>query len=232
MKIAVMQPYLFPYIGYYQLINNVDRFVIYDDVNYIVRGWINRNRILLNGKEYFISLALSKSSQNKLINEIFICEDDKIREKLIKTIMHAYGSAPQYQLVFPLLKQIITYNGRGLHSYIEFSLKRILEFLDIRTELIFSSAIKKNNDLTGQAKILEICKRLKATEYVNPIGGKELYSKEEFKNYNIDLYFLKTNEIAYEQFTNEFVPNLSIIDVLMFNPKGKVIELLNKCVLI
>src|SRR3972149_3144729 len=126
MKIAIMQPYLFPYIGYYQLINSVDTFVIYDDVNYIVRGWINRNRILLNRKEYFISLTVRKASQNKLINEVSICEEEKNREKLIRTISHAYAKAYQYQKVLPLLREIITNNEKILDLYIEYSLKRII----------------------------------------------------------------------------------------------------------
>lgn len=222
-----MQPYLFPYIGYFQLIKVVDKFVIYDDVNYILRGWINRNKILLKGKEYMFTLSLSKHSQNKLINEILIYNEDRSKKRLIETIKHAYSKAPQYATVFLLLKDIVLNSEERLSKYIEYSLIRIIDFLGIKTKLLFSSSIDKNNSLKGQKKILEICKILKATEYINPIGGMGIYSKKRFEKNNIGLYFIKTKNIVYRQFNNDFVPNLSIIDVLMFNSKDEVKKLLS-----
>ena len=227
MKLAIMQPYLFSYIGYFQLINVVDKFVIYNDVNYITRGWINRNKILLKGKAYLLTLSLSGNSQNKLINEILISNEYKSKNKLIETIKHAYSKAPQYAMVFHLLKDIILNREERLCEFIEYSLIRISDYLDIKTELLFSSGIAKDKALKGQEKILEICKILKATEYINPIGGMEIYSKKRFEKNNIGLYFIKTKNIVYRQFNNDFVPNLSIIDILMFNSKDEVKKLLS-----
>lgn len=223
MKLAIMQPYFFPYIGYWQLINSVDKFVIYDDVNFIKRGWINRNRILVNGEAKFINLKMNKASQNKLINEIELLIDPIYNKKLLKTIEYSYKKAPYYGEVFPVIESIIMQKEKNLARYLEFSIRKICEYLLISTELIISSSINKNNDLKGQDKILEICKILGADEYYNAIGGKELYSYEDFVFQGINLKFLKTDVIRYKQFSNKFISNLSIIDVMMFN-KRKDIE--------
>ncbi len=234
MKIAIMQPYLFPYIGYFQLINAVDKFVIYDDVDYIKDGWINRNRILgagtgsIDGEEYMFTLPLQKASSNKLINEIKISATERQKKKILKTIHHTYTNAPYYDEVYPLIKEIMMDSEKNLAKFIEYSLKKIKEFLNIDTCFLISSNIEKNNDLSGQERVLEICNILDTDVYINSIGGKELYSKEDFKEHGVDLYFLKTKEIKYEQFGNDFVPNLSIIDVMMFNSRDQVKELLNQ----
>ncbi|WP_018249185.1 WbqC family protein [Orenia marismortui] len=228
MKVAIMQPYFLPYIGYFQLINQVDKFILYDDVNYINRGWINRNRILLNGEAHMITLALSGASQSKLINQIVIHDGERQKKKLLKTIRHAYVKAPYYDQVFPLIEEIMLNDESNLVKFIEFSLKGIANYLDFNTEFIISSKIKKDNELIGQNKILEICKELEAGIYINPIGGYELYSKEEFIREGIELYFIKAEDIKYKQYKNEFIPNLSIIDILMFNSKDKIKLLLEK----
>jgi hypothetical protein len=232
MKIAVMQPYLFPYIGYFQLINQVDKFILYDDVNYINRGWINRNRILLNGEDKMVTLPLRGASQNKLINEISIHNDKKEKKKLLKTIRHAYIDSPYYDNVFPLIEEIMLNDEVNLAKFIEFSLKKIANYLDLDTKFLVSSEIEKNNELKGQDKILNICKLLDANIYINPIGGYELYSKEKFIEEGIELYFIKTNDIKYNQKSDEFIPNLSIIDILMFNSKYNVKLLLEEYKLI
>jgi hypothetical protein len=215
MKLGIMQPYFFPYIGYFQLINAVDKYVIYDDVNWINRGWINRNRLLLNGKDFMFNIIVLGASQNKLINEITV---EANQSKLLKTIETAYKKAPFYVTVFPLIKSIIDFENKNLARYLGDSLIQIANYLDMTTEFIYSSDIKgKKSSLKGQDKILDICKVLGATEYSNAIGGQELYDKVEFEQNGIKLSFLKTHPIEYKQFKNEFVPNLSILDVLMFN---------------
>lgn len=232
MKLAIMQPYLFPYIGYFQLISAVDKFVIYNDVNFINKGWINRNRILVNGKDYLFRVNLSGASQNKLINEITVLNELRNTEVFLETIKHSYSKAPYYNVIVELIKKILSIKEERLDKFIANSLFEITAYLGIKTELIFSSDLKKNNNLRGQDKILEICKLLKASEYLNPIGGTDIYNKEKFRENGIKLYFLKTKAIAYEQFKNEFVPNLSIIDVLMFNSKEDVKGFLNEYELI
>lgn len=217
MKLAVMQPYLFPYIGYFQLINAVDKFVIFDDVTYIKKGWINRNYILINKQKALFTVPLKNAGQNSLIKGIEISEDIKWRDKFLKTVELNYKKSPFFTETFEIIKQIITLDEKFISRMIAGSFRIIGEKLNINTEIIESSAIYDSADLKGQQKVLNICKQEKATKYINPIGGTQLYESELFEENNIKLSFLKTNPLIYKQHENEFVPNLSIIDVLMFN---------------
>lgn len=217
MKIGIMQPYFFPYIGYWQLINAVDRYVIYDDVNFIKGGWINRNRILMNGEAKLINLKMKGASPNKLINEVELANDSVYNKKLLKTIENCYKKAPYFNSVFPIIEDIINNDEINLAKNLEYSIKRICEYLSINTQIILSSSINKNNNLKGQDKVIEICKLLDGNEYYNSAGGKDLYCYEDFLCEGIELKFLKNNNIEYRQFKNKFVDNLSIIDLMMFN---------------
>lgn len=221
MKVGIMQPYFFPYIGYWQLINAVDKYVIFDDVNYINRGWINRNRILFDKKPRYYNIYLKGASQNKLINEIEIDNGMQQVDRNLKIIEQAYKRAPFFQEVFPVIKSILCEKENNLAKYNGILIQKLCIYMGIDTEIIFSSDLLRDNSLRGQDKILDICKNLKATEYYNAIGGKELYSREKFNQNNIKLYFLRANSIKYKQFDDEFYDNLSIIDVMMFNSKEK-----------
>lgn len=227
MKIGIMQPYFFPYIGYWQLINAVDKYVIYDDVNYIKGGWINRNRILINDKPSFINLKMNGSSPNKLIKEIHVSNDNRWKNKLLKSIELSYRKAPFFEMSFPIIEEIINHDEVNLSLYLENLIKRIAEYLEINTEFVLSSNIEKDNSLKGQDKVIEICKSLGAKEYYNAIGGVELYSAENFNSYGIELRFLRTEYIEYKQFKNDFSPYLSIIDVMMFNSKEQIMNILD-----
>jgi hypothetical protein len=222
MKVGIMQPYFFPYIGYWQLINAVDKFVIYDDVNFIKSGWINRNTILINGKKSYINLMLSKASPNKLINELELLDDLKNKKQVLKTIELNYKKTPYFNLVFPIVESIMMQKEKQLSKYLEHSIRLICKYLEIDTKIIMSSEIIKNDKLTGQDKIIDICKRLSANQYINSIGGRKLYSHESFELNGLSLFFLEPKEIYYSQYDDAFVPNLSIIDVMMFNDKKKV----------
>lgn len=232
MKIGIMQPYFLPYIGYWQLLNAVDKYVIYDDVNYIKGGWINRNRILINKEAKYFNVKLNGASPNKLINEVEVSLDEVYQKKLLKTVEENYKKAPFFNEVFPVIQKIIENKETNLAKYLEYSIKEICSYLDIKTEILISSHLEKNNSLKGKNKVIEICKKLGGTEYYNAVGGQELYSFEEFKSNGIELKFLKTKEINYQQFSNEFVPYLSILDVMMFNSKEKVKGFLNNYSLI
>lgn len=217
MKIAIMQPYLFPYIGYFQLILSVDKFILYDDVNYIKKGWINRNNFLERDKAKIFTFSVENVSQNRLINEHYFIITEKDKIKFFNFLKQGYSNAPYYKDIMELLKNIVDFQNKRVDYFIYNSLKKILEYLKIEKEIIFSSKIEKDNSLKSQDKIIEICKILKTNEYINAIGGKELYSEEEFINNGIKLKFLKSNEVKYNQFGGEFIGNLSIIDILMFN---------------
>lgn len=223
-----MQPYFFPYIGYFQLINAVDTFVVYDNVNFIKQGWIARNKILLNGSEHMISLQLQGASSFKKINEIAVGRN---RSKLIKTIQQAYSKAPYYQMAFPVIENILTNPENNLGSFLSHQIKELCAYLGINAELILSSSIEKDNSLKGQEKVLQICKKLHATHYVNAAGGKELYSKDDFLQSGISLNFIKSIPFEYKQFGAEHLPWLSIIDVMMFNSVAKIQECLNNYIM-
>ena len=227
MKIGIMQPYFFPYIGYWQLINAVDKYVIYDDVNYIKGGWINRNRILIKDEPSFINLKMNGSSPNKLIKEIHVSNDNRWKNKLLKSIELSYRKAPFFEMSFPIIEEIINHDEVNLSLYLENLIKRIAEYLEMNTEFVLSSNIEKDNSLKGQDKVIEICKSLGAKEYYNAIGGVELYSAENFNSYGIELKFLRTEYIEYKQFKNDFSPYLSIIDVMMFNSKEEIMNILD-----
>lgn len=212
-----MQPYFFPYIGYWQLINAVDEYVIFDDVNYIKRGWINRNNILLNGTSKRINLHIKDASQNRLIMETKLAQTDEDNRVLLASIEQSYRRAPCFELVYPLIEDILSYPSKNLAEYLYNQIKEICNYLDIRTKIILSSEIEKHIDLKGEEKIIAICKKRGADTYINAIGGKELYHKERFRNEGLNLKFLKTENVCYKQFNNDFVPYLSIIDVMMFN---------------
>ena len=227
MKLGIMQPYFFPYLGYWQLINAVDTYVVYDDVAYIKGGWINRNNILVNEKANLITLSLENSSSFKNINEINIIKNGKNAEKIVKTIQMAYKKAPFFNQVMPILENILLKNDKIADLNYN-SILEINKYLKINTNIILSSSLSKDNSLKAQDKVIHINKLLGSDTYINAIGGQELYDREEFKREGIELKFLKMNDIKYTQFKNEFVPNLSIIDVMMFNSKMEIKEMLNK----
>jgi hypothetical protein len=225
MKVAIMQPYLFPYIGYFQLINAVDEFIIYDNIQFTKKGWINRNRILVNGTDAYITLPLKKDSDYLNIKDRFLSDEwPNERKKTLNRIIESYRKAPQFNFVYPIIESILMYEEKNLFKFILNSLQEINQYLDIKTPLIISSSVPINHDLKAENKVIELCKARKATTYINPIGGVELYSKEDFKSEGLELQFLKANNITYPQFKNDFVPFLSIIDVIMFNPKETVTE--------
>ena len=227
MKAGIMQPYFLPYIGYFQLINAVDKFVIYDNIEYTKKGWINRNRILMNDRDFLISLPLKKDSDYKMVCERELSSDYKPK-KMLGQIKTSYLKAPYFKDVTYLLESILHTTEMNLFCYILNSVKAINHYLGISTEIIVSSSLNFDHQLKSEEKVLAICKALAADTYYNAIGGMELYSKERFYDSGIDLRFLSCDAIQYKQFDNVFVPYLSIIDVLMFNSKEEVITLLKK----
>ena len=225
MKLGVMQPYLFPYIGYFQLINAVDMFVLYDDVNYIKKGWINRNNILSKGGSQRITLPLQGVSQNKLINQIEIGGQNKI----LQTLRHNYGKAPYFNAVYTVIEDILLQKEKNLARFLDYQLRQICEYLKLKPQWYVSSELEKDNELRGCKKVLAICKKLEATHYINLMGGKDLYERRFFEDGNVTLSFIRSKLITYTQFGNPFVPNLSVIDAMMFNsPRDISVNILNR----
>jgi hypothetical protein len=212
-----MQPYFFPYIGYFQLIQTVDVFVVYDNIKYTKKGWINRNRMLQNSKDVMFSLPLKSDSDYLDVCERELAADFN-RGKLLNQFKGAYLRAPYFAQTFPLVEQIVRYEEANLFRFLHYSIAKTCEHLGILTEIRVSSDIAIDHDLKNQDKVLALCEAVGASTYVNAIGGMDLYSKDTFREKGIDLKFIKSIPFEYPQFGDEFVPWLSIIDVMMFNP--------------
>lgn len=233
MKIAIMQPYLFPYIGYFQLINAVDKFVFLDDVNFIKKGWINRNQLLINDKAHLFSVPLNKPSQNKLINEIKLALDQKWLKHFYSTLEFNYKKAPFYKEIFPLIQSVFKENHTTISDLAIESVKKIANHLDISTHFELSSQMyPQTKGMKKANRLIEICSIKKAKNYINSYGGIDLYDKNYFNKHNINLFFIENVISSYNQYNNSFVGGLSMIDVLMFNHKQKVKQMLNEFKLI
>lgn len=228
MKIAIMQPYLFPYLGYFQLIQVVDTFVFYDDVNFINRGWINRNQILVDKNAVKFTVPLKKASQNKLINEIETAIDEKWLTQFYKTIEQNYKSAPYFDETFQIIENILEGGQTKIAKLAMESILQISRYLQLKTRFEISSIDYSNSIGLGKAeRLISICKENGSCWYINPLGGKELYKKDNFKMEGITLSFIENELVPYNQFGNPFIKGLSIIDVLMFNNKDRISDMLN-----
>ncbi|MBR3606321.1 MAG: WbqC family protein [Lachnospiraceae bacterium] len=226
MKIGIMQPYFFPYLGYFQLIYAVNKMVIYDNIQYTKKGWFNRNRYLLNNEDRFFTIPIEKDSDFLDVYERKVSQNFN-KEKIKNQINIAYRKAPFYDEIFPIFCDCIDFEDYNLFNYIFNSIKQITNYLEIDTEIIISSSLNINHNLKGEEKVLAICKEIGADEYINPIGGQNLYCKERFHQNNIILKFIMMNpNITYLQFGKEFIPALSILDTLMFNSPQSVKEML------
>lgn len=218
LKVAMMQPYFMPYIGYFQLINAVDKFIICDNIQYTKRGWFNRNRILDNGTDRTFTIPLKKDNRRVNVNQRFLANNSvKERTKILKQIRSMYSKAPYFQENFPIIRKPFLQEIDNLFDFIHFSIKVICDILDIKTEIIICSSIDMDHNLKAQERVIVTCNKVSADTYINPIGGQFLYQRDIFKDSGIELLFLKSLDIYYKQFECDFVPKLSIIDVLMFN---------------
>lgn len=218
--IAIMQPYFLPYIGYWQLMNTVDQFVVYDNVQYTKKGWINRNRFLLNGKTETFTLPLKKDSDYLNISERYLSDNyNESFRKLLRKIEMAYMKAPYFREGFELLESCLMFDDKNLFKFIYHSIETIKNYLELDTELVVSSSVDIDHELRSVAKVKAICKALNADAYINPHGGKSLYQIEDFAAQAISLKFLKSREFEYEQFQSIHIPWLSIIDLIMFCSK-------------
>jgi len=225
MKLAIMQPYFLPYIGYWQLMKYVDTMVIYDDIQFSKGGWVNRNRIRDNK---YITLPLRNDSDYLNINQRYLSNNwINERERYIRKISNYYINAKNYSVGINIAKEVINKNFLNLFSIIYHSINIIREYLDITTPIVISSKLKLENELAGSKRVKAICKLLEADNYINPIGGLTIYSKDDFINNGINLEFLKTR-ISYYQRINNFTPSLSILDIIMFTTQNETKNMLKE----
>jgi hypothetical protein len=225
MRLAIMQPYFLPYIGYFQLIAAVDVFIVYDNIKYTKKGWINRNRMLQNGKDVMFSLSLKSGSDFLDVCERELAADFS-RDKLLNQFKGTYQRAPFFEQTFPLVEEVVRYEDANLFHYLHHSIVKTCDYLDIKTNIRVSSAVAIDHGLKNQDKVLALCEAVGAKIYVNAIGGVDLYTKETFREKGIELKFIKSQPFEYPQFGDAFVPWLSIIDVMMFNP----LDTIKRCV--
>ncbi len=222
-----MQPYFLPYIGYFQLIASVDQFIVYDNIKYTKKGWINRNRMLQNGSDVTFSLPLKKDSDSFQVVQRELALDFN-RHKLLNQFTGVYRKAPYFEQTMPLIELIVRFEDNSLFAYLHHSINQTCKYLGITTEVQVSSTIDIDYTLQSQEKVLALCQATNAKTYVNAIGGMELYSKEIFQDKGIELKFIKSKPFEYKQFDKPFVPWLSILDVLMFNPPDAVKNCVNQ----
>jgi hypothetical protein len=216
MKLGIMQPYFLPYIGYFQLIAAVDRFVLYDNIKYTKKGWINRNRFLLNGRDETFTVPLQAGSDFLDVRDRRVAADFD-RRRLLARIGQAYRKAPFFEPAFAVFEKAVSNPEANLFAFIHRSILDACGYLGIATPIVPSSEIPVDHGLHGQDRVLAICRQQGARVYVNAIGGQELYSPAAFEAQGIELRFLKSRPVEYEQFGAPFVPWLSILDVMMFN---------------
>jgi hypothetical protein len=217
MRVAIMQPYFLPYIGYFQLIGAVDLFIVYDNIKYTKKGWINRNRMLLDGRDVVFSLPLRRDPDHLDVRDRWLAPDFRC-EKLINQIRGAYSKAPQFEATMPVIERAIVQGEENLFDYLHRSLVVCCGQLQLDTPIRVSSTLEIDHTLKGQDKVVALSKAVGASTYVNTIGGLDLYDPEVFGRHGMTLKFIRSKPFEYRQFASPFVPWLSIIDVLMFNP--------------
>ncbi len=225
--VSMMQPYLFPYLGYFQLIALSDVFVLGDDLQFVKGSWMNRNRILVNGQPKLITFPLKKGHQTERINQRWLCDDfDKEAEALMTTLERCYAKAPQRDTVLPLIRGILQCPERNLALFTENALRCLCAYMNIRTPIYRGSSLGLPAKMEMQDRVIQITHRMDGELYLNPIGGMDLYCPARFRADGLLLRFLRMDDIAYPQLKHPFVPSLSIIDVLMFNSREALKDLL------
>ena len=222
MKIAIMQPYFLPYLGYFQLIQSVDKFIIYDDVSFIKGGWINRNNLLVNRAKSLVSIPLQNGNSVVPICEVELAgKREYWSRKILKTVQQSYAKAPHFEAVFKLFEDIIGGPSNLISEINVKAIKSICRYIGIETEILETSKGYQNSHLASSARVLDICKKEGADFYINAEGGRSLYSGEDFLERGIELRFLKPILPQYKQIGDDFTPGLSILDMLMYvNPEG------------
>ena len=226
MTLGANQPYFLPYLGYFQLIHAVDKFLVLDDFNYIKGGWINRNRILRDGKTVFLSVPVSHASPNREINKHYVCGSV---ESMLRSIREAYRKASLFEDVFPIITSVMEYSDKNLGAFVFNSIRTICDYLGIATSVILNSSRDDNTELRSEQRVIHLCKTMGADTYVNAIGGLSLYNRDNFAAEGIRLRFLKGELPPYRQLrTQDFVSALSILDIMMNIPRDEIRDMLDR----
>lgn len=221
MKLAVMQPYLFPYIGYFQLISASDLFLIYDDVAYIKQGYINRNSILSSNGATRFTVPVPGASSNKLISELAFSRDVA---KVLKMIEQSYSKSPYFESVFPIIRETLELEDRSIASVCQKSFEEIFSYLGKEKQFKKTSELEYDRSAAARDRLIALCHQFGADCYINAPGGRKLYTKSGFAEKGIDLKFIDSLPLKYSQGVTEYFSNLSIVDILMNCSPDLVIE--------
>jgi hypothetical protein len=226
--VAVMQPYLFPYLGYFQLISASDVFVLYDDVDFIKQGWINRNKILINNSPHVFTVPCHNASSNEIINDVAIHEGWR-KAKLLKKIRMTYSNAPCFDDAFPVVERVISTDENLISRLAERSVRQVSDYLGLDVDFHRSSDLDVDPSLGRADRLIALTKHFGASTYVNMEGGTELYEKSYFSAQGVDLRFLTPHLPKYSQYTGDsFHSGLSIIDVMMNVEPGDIQAMLDE----
>lgn len=232
MAVAIMQPYFFPYLGYFQMVQAVDDFVFYDDVMFIKKGWINRNRILMQGNDFLFTVPLEKQSQNKSIRESQVAWGPEFPGKFLSQLESAYKKSPHYEKVMPLIRQLLFQQTTSMADLAGKSIELVWQYLGQKKRFHYSSQMPDNQADGRAERLIHLTKSLGATQYINALNGQTLYDKDFFAAHGVELQFIKPTLEPYTQGkSSDFIAGLSIIDVLMWNEPSVILTMLNNYIL-
>jgi len=236
MKLAIMQPYFFPYLGYFSLIKNTDKFILLDSVQFIYHGWVERNRILKQNNGWlYIKVPLIRHSQKTLIKDIKIDNGQNWKQKIFSQLHHYKKISPFYFKVMKIVEKIFEKDYNDIVSLNKETIIVICKYLDIDREIPIFSKMNLSIEIPKAADewALNICNSLSnISEYWNPPGGQSFFDISKYEKAGIKLKFHKIILNPYEQKREIFEPGLSIIDALMFNSPEKVNRILEQYELI
>lgn len=227
MTLAGNQPYFLPYLGFWQLIHVADLFLLADDYDYIRHSWVNRNRILLNGRPHYLRVEVRSNKESRLIMDKQLVESPHAISDKLKTLEYAYLKAPCFADGYALAERILTWPERNLALFLEHSIREVCAYLGITTPFCHSSDIPGNSQFKREERIYDFCHRLGADTYVNLPGGQALYDFGEFARRGIRLRFIQPELKPYPQSGGPFVERLSILDAIMFNSREQLHEMLD-----
>jgi len=235
MKLANMQPYFFPYLGYYSLIQKTDQFILFDDVQFIRHGWIERNRILKPAEGWqYVSVPLEKFSLGTKINQVVISSKEDWRNRIFRQLEHYKKRSPYYQKALEVISASFDISTDSIVELNKNILLETCKYIEIPLNIqIFSEMNLEIESVTHPGEwALNISKALNATKYINPTGGSEIFQKEQFDRAGIGIDFMGNNLTTYNQRRGNFEPGLSIIDVMMFCPPEQIRELVSSTYLL
>jgi hypothetical protein len=222
---ALMQPYFFPYIGYFQLMAACDLFIVADDVQYIEQGWVNRNRILVNAAPAWLTIPVADAAHSVPIGRREYLLDHRLTKRIRGRIVGAYRRAPCIEQAMSVVDEALACSDANVATYNAHVLRTVARYLGITTPVTMASALPVSS-ATGATRVLQRCRQVGASSYVNAIGGLQLYTREDFAAEGVSLRFLRPFLPEYAQFGHVFVPALSIIDVMMFNEPASISAML------